>query len=215
MRIVYCISGLGADERVFQRLRVREVEFRFLRWLVPLDKETIESYSKRMISQLEEKNPLLMGVSFGGMMALEISKHISTRKVILLSSVKSRKELPEWMKFSGQLGLNRMTPRRPWKWMGGMENHFLGTEGFEEEDLAKSFRRNVDPRYLRWAINQVVNWQNQVQPLNLFHIHGTRDKIFPIRKINPTHIVEGGGHFMVMNRAPEISGILQTLIAGE
>jgi pimeloyl-ACP methyl ester carboxylesterase len=212
MRRVYCISGLGADERIFQKLHVEGIQFNCLRWLDPLGKESIADYSKRMVSQLDEKEPLLMGVSFGGMMALEISKHVATHKVILLSSIKSREELPPWMKFSGQCGLNRFIPQRPWKWLGPIENHFLGTEGSEEEEIANSFREKVDPRYLRWAIDQVLNWKNHFRPPALYHVHGTHDKTFPIKRIKATHIIKGGGHFMVMNRAEEISRILQKII---
>jgi pimeloyl-ACP methyl ester carboxylesterase len=213
MRNLYCISGLGADERVFQRLQVEGFRLNFLRWLDPIGNEPIEDYSKRMTSQVEDRAPLLMGVSFGGMMALEMSKHIPTEKIILVSSIKTRKELPQWMKFSGRLRLNRLAPQRPWQWMSPVENHFLGTEGWEEEQIARSFRENIDPRYLRWALKQILNWQNQFQPSRLYQIHGSADKTFPIKKVRATHIVKGGGHFMVMNRASEISGILQEILA--
>ena len=215
MREVYCISGLGADERIFQRLHVRGVNFNFLRWLDPVGNEPIEDYSKRMASQVNEKTPLLMGVSFGGMMALEISKHIPAQKIILLSSIKSRKEMPEWMKFSGRLRLNRLAPPRPWKWMSHMENYLLGTEGLEEEEIARSFRENIDPQYLSWAVDQLLNWQNQAQPSPLYQIHGTADRIFPIKKVRATHVLKGAGHFMVMNRASQISGILREILASK
>jgi esterase/lipase len=213
MKQVYCISGLGADERIFQRLRVTGVKFKYLQWLIPDGNESIESYSKRMSRQVDDENPVLMGVSFGGMMAVEISKHIPAKKIILLSSIKSRKELPKWMKMSGQLKLNRVTPARPWKWLSRFENNFLGTEGIEEERMANEFRQTINPVYLRWAIEQVVNWQNETKPSSIYHIHGTNDKTFPIKNIQATHIIEGGGHFMVMNRASEISSILQTILS--
>jgi esterase/lipase len=213
MKQVYCISGLGADERIFQRLRIDGVQFIFLQWITPLHKETIEAYAKRMSLQVVDENAILMGVSFGGMMAIEIGKHISAQKIILLSSIKSHKELPRWMKICGRLKLNKLAPaRRPFKWMAAFENNFLGTRGIEEETLANEFRQTIDPHYLKWAIDKVVNWQNEIRPSSLYHIHGTNDKTFPIKNIQPTYRINGGSHFMVMNRAEEISGLIGSIL---
>jgi hypothetical protein len=44
------------------------------------------------------------------------------------------------------------------------------------------------------------------------HIHGDNDKIFPVKKIKPTHIIEGGTHMMIYNRAKEIGGCVEKVI---
>jgi pimeloyl-ACP methyl ester carboxylesterase len=136
---IYCISGLGADERVFSKLKLPEVQFLYLKWLIPLKAERIEAYAKRMCGQMSlpggdqvPAGPLiLMGVSFGGMMAIEMAKHISVAKVILISSVKSRRELPAGIKLAAALGLYRLIPSRQAAWMRSIGNYFLGAE--EEE----------------------------------------------------------------------------------
>jgi esterase/lipase len=213
MKQIYCISGLGADERIFFKLKIPGVQFKYLQWIAPEENESIQAYSKRMGQQIDDENPVLMGVSFGGMMAIEIGKHISAQKIILLSSIKSRKELPRWMKICGQLKLNKLAPaRRPFKWMASFENNFLGTKSIEEEKLANDFRQTIDPHYLKWAIDKVINWQNEMQLSSLYHIHGTNDKTFPIKNIKPTHIINDGGHFMVMNRAEEISRVIGDIL---
>ncbi len=213
MKKVYCISGLGADERVFGKLKIPGVQLQYLHWLIPVDNESMTAYAKRMSTQIHDENPVLMGVSFGGMMAIEMAGHIAAEKIILISSIKSRKELPGWMKISGQFKLNRLTPAKPWKWLSRMENNFLGARGAEEGKLANEFREKIDPVYLRWAIEQVVTWQNESQPSSIYHIHGTDDKTFPINNIQATHIIKGGGHFMVMNRAEEISVLIADILS--
>ena len=212
MKQVYCISGLGADERIFSRLSLVNTCFRYMQWLIPESKETIESYAARMAHQIHYNNPVIMGVSFGGMMAIEIARIVPTAKVILVSSVKSHQELPQWMKLSGKLKLNKLMPPRPVEWMGLLENTFLGAESAEEIALCNEFRKNVHPDYLRWAIEQIVNWRNEWQPPVTYHIHGNKDKIFPLKDILPTHVIKGGGHFMIMNRAPAISSILARIL---
>src|SRR6187402_1248228 len=108
MKTIYCISGLGADERAFSRLKVEGYRIRCLPWLTPEPGESINAYATRMRAEIIEENPILCGLSFGGMMSIEISKQIPVEKLILISSIKSVKELPRWMKTCGFLRLNRL-----------------------------------------------------------------------------------------------------------
>ena len=212
MKKIYCISGLGADERVFDKLKINGAVLQYLKWLMPEKNETIENYSRRMSLQIEDENPLLMGVSFGGIMAIEIAKQKKTQKIILISSVKSQSELPKWMRLCGKLNLNLLIPLRSPKWFTPIAEKYLGVANADEKLLAKSFREAISPVYLHWAVDKVIKWQNTIQPSTIFHIHGTHDKTFPIKNIRPTHIIKNGKHFMVMNKADEISAIIESII---
>jgi hypothetical protein len=212
MKKIYCISGLGADERIFHKLTIPGHILQYLQWLNPEKKETIESYSRRMGLQIEDEDPLLLGVSFGGMMAIEIAKYIPTQKIIIISSIKSRSELPEWMKISGKLNLNALVPPRSPKWISPFTNYYLGAKTEEEKKLAENFREIVSPVYFHWAIDKVINWQNQFQPASVFHIHGTHDKTFPIKNVQPNYVVQNGEHFMVLSRAAEISEAIKNAL---
>jgi pimeloyl-ACP methyl ester carboxylesterase len=212
MKKIYCISGLGADERVFDKLRIHGVTLQHVKWLMPGKNETIENYSSRMSLQIEDEKPVLMGISFGGIMAIEIAKQKQTQKIILISSVKTKKELPPWMRFCGKLNLNLFMPSRSPKWFAPIAENYLGAANVEEKLLAKNFRETISPVYLHWAVDKITKWQNAIQPTTIFHIHGTRDKTFPIKNIQPTHVIKNGGHFMVMNKADEISAIIESII---
>jgi esterase/lipase len=212
MKKIYCISGLGADERVFDKLKIRGVILQHVKWLMPEKNETIENYSSRMSLQIEDENPVLMGISFGGIMAIEIAKQKQTQKIILISSVKTKKELPAWMRFCGKFNLNLFMPPRSPKWFSPIAENYLGASNVEEKSLAKNFRETISPVYLHWAVDKIIKWQNAIQPTTIFHIHGTRDKTFPIKNVQPTHSIKNGGHFMIMNKADEISAIIETII---
>lgn len=212
MEKIYCISGLGADERVFQNLRVRGAVLECLQWILPQEKEDIRDYAQRMSKQVEDPHPILLGLSFGGFMAIEMAKLLPARKTILISSIQSKSQMPLWMKTAGRLGLNKFLPNRPWGWLAGIENHFLGAHDAPAKKLAEDFRRNIDPAYLRWAIQQVLHWKNEWQPSSFYHLQGTKDKIFPLQRTQATHWIEGGGHFMVMDKASEISTILEDIL---
>ena len=70
----------------------------------------------------------------------------------------------------------------------------------------------TDPHFLKWALHKVVVWRNQEVPDNLVHVHGKSDRIFPFRFVNPDYTVDNSGHLMVMNRAEEVSDLLEQLI---
>lgn len=212
METIYCISGLGADERAFSKLKVNNYRIVPIPWLKPIPKETIDAYATRMRAEIKEENPILMGLSFGGMMSIEISKQIPVKKLILVSSIKSVQELPKWMKLSGLLQLNRIFPMRSFRVMEPIQNRNLGISTKEEIELVRSYRKNAPQVYMDWAINEVLNWQNKWSPSKIYHIHGDADRLFPIGKVVPTHIIKGGGHFMIMNKAAEVSTALQQIL---
>ncbi len=89
---IYIFSGLGADERAFQRLDFSGYSINFIKWVLPNVKDTIESYATRLLEQIKTKKPILIGLSFGGIMAIEIAKQIETEKVILIASAKTKNE---------------------------------------------------------------------------------------------------------------------------
>jgi len=212
-RIIYCISGLGSDERVFEHLQFRNYDLRFISWLHPSKNEKIEDYARRMASSIQEKDAILLGVSFGGMMGVEIARQIPIQKLILVSSIKSAQELPRWMKMAGNLKLNRVIPMRPYSFISKIGNRRLGVTNAEEAKMVEAYRKSVNLVYLDWAIHQILNWKNDWVPQGIIHIHGDEDKIFPIKEIRATHIIKGATHFMVHNRASEIVQCIEDALA--
>ena len=74
------MPGLGASSKIFERILLPKDKFElhFLEWKIPtsLD-ETIEGYALRISDDITHKNPVLLGVSFGGILVQEIAKIIS------------------------------------------------------------------------------------------------------------------------------------------
>ncbi|MBC7889476.1 MAG: alpha/beta hydrolase [Ferruginibacter sp.] len=213
MKTIYCISGLGADERAFSRLKQEGYNITCLPWLTPLPNEGITDYAARMCKVITTEKPVLMGLSFGGMMSIEIAKLLPVEKVILISSIKSTMELPRWMRTAGKLRLNKILPMRSFKITEPIQNRFIGITQPDEIEMVRSYRRNAPQVYMDWAINEVLKWRNDWQPPSLFHVHGDADRIFPINKLAPTHIIKDGGHFMIMNKAAEVNAALRDILA--
>ncbi|MBL0356896.1 MAG: alpha/beta hydrolase [Chitinophagaceae bacterium] len=206
MKKIYCISGLGADEKAFAKIKLPGYELGFIQWLTPGKNESIEAYATRMSKSIKEENPILMGLSFGGIMCIEIAKLLPVKKLILISSVPAYKQIPLWMRTAGKLRLNKVLPiRSASTLLEPVQNYHIGAATAEEKEIVRQYRKMVSPVYLHWAINAILNWKNEWHPASLYHIHGDADRIFPIKNVKPDHIIKGGTHFMIFTKAREIS----------
>ena len=212
MRTIYCISGLGADERAFSNLKIEGHKLHVIQWLQPRPNETLKHYAKRMRVAITEENPILMGLSFGGMVSIEIAKQIHVEKIIIISSIKSSTELPNWMKTVAKLKLNKILPVGSSKLTEPLQNHFLGISTAEEKQMVAVSRKKANKIYTNWAVNQAINWKSDWHHPEIYHIHGDNDKMFPIKKIKPTYTLKDAGHFMIMNRADEVSAFINSIL---
>lgn len=215
MKTIYCISGLGADEKAFSKLRIKGFELKIIHWLMPQPAESLEHYAGRMRMGIKEEEPILMGLSFGGMVCIEIAKQIPVKKIILISSIRSAKELPIWMKTVAALKLHKVIPLKSTKLTEPLQNRFLGVTNEEDRTVAANYRRTVDNTYINWAVNQALNWKNNWQHPDIYHIHGDDDKIFPIKNIKANYTIKNGGHFMIMNRADEVSNCINHILESD
>ena len=111
---IFIFSGLGADHRVFHKMNFQDWEPVFIHWLEPLKKETMQEYALRISQQITEPNPIVLGISFGGMMAIEVSKFLPFQKLILLASAKTKQEIPLLYRILGKLKVPLFFPM---KWL--------------------------------------------------------------------------------------------------
>ncbi|MBA3673802.1 MAG: alpha/beta hydrolase [Chitinophagaceae bacterium] len=212
MKHIYCISGFGADERMFSKFQFPGYEIHFIKWITPEKNENIQSYAKRLIEQIHHNNPILIGLSFGGMICVEIGRQINTYLIIIISSIKSHTELPLWMRLSGMLKLNRLLPMRSYKLIQPLQDYNMGIRSTEEKALVHNYRKNIDRVYSNWAINAILNWKNTVAPENLYHIHGDGDRIFSIKRIKPDYTINKGGHLMILNKSEEVNECISSIL---
>jgi pimeloyl-ACP methyl ester carboxylesterase len=209
---IYFISGLGADHRVFENLRLEKASIHYMQWLQPLANETIQAYAQRMAAQILHPNPVLVGVSFGGIMAREISKFTPVRQIILISSVKTDADIPRIYKWAGKLKLINIVKLEFLRKGASMLHWFMGVKEPAEKKLVADFEKKTSTKYLHWSLYQVTHWRNKETHPNTVLIHGNKDRIFPIQKSKTDFVIENCGHFMVWNRADEISKIINSVV---
>ena len=81
----------------------------------------------------------------------------------------------------------------------------FGLSTDEEKKMFDDILNDTNPAVINWSLIQVMHWQNEEMPKNYLHLHGTSDLIFPFENIKNATPIAHGGHFMVWNKADEIS----------
>jgi pimeloyl-ACP methyl ester carboxylesterase len=206
--VIYLIPGLGVDHRVFSKLSLEGHDVRYIRWLVPHPHEKLKDYAMRLAEQIDASVPFaLVGFSFGGMCATEIAKVLKPEKLILISSAKGDDELPWNIKLMRFIPAHRYAPESWYRRMAWTLKWFYGIRGREQGRLFYEMIHSMPKGYRRWASNCIINWRNR-DHVKTLHIHGDRDVVIPYRNIKNAVLVKGGTHFMLLNRAEEISRII-------
>lgn len=208
--VFYLIPGLGADERVFQFLRLRG-EVHILHWL-PLQtpNELLSNYAARLAATIPiAQRCWLVGVSFGGVLAQEVGQLRPLARVVLISSFIGPKELPWLGRLARATGLYHLVPPQLLPRLPRVAQWFFGVKNGREYQLLRQILHDTDPAFTRWAIARLLQWPGRPgRPV--VRIHGTTDRLLPNGAAHSQYRLPGG-HLIIISRAAEISRILNEL----
>jgi hypothetical protein len=77
--------------------------------------------------------------------------------------------------------------------------------------LLETIAGETSPVFMKWAINSIVKWRGEERE-NTTQIHSDKDRTFPLHNIkHPDIVLKGTGHFMIVQRAEEISRLLEDI----
>ncbi len=214
MQRVYFISGLGADRRVFSFLDLSWCEPIYLDWIEPLPDEDLRAYALRLTSSISEPDPVIVGLSLGGMMATEIAKERPLSRAVLISSNKTGREFPTYLKMFRFFPIYKVIPGGFMKGFQKSYTKVFGVKGSAPRDLMYQVIADADINFVKWGIHAIINWKNEVVPMNVVQVHGTADKLLPYRLVKADYTVENGGHVMTMDNAEEVGRILRGIVEG-
>ncbi|UYZ62311.1 alpha/beta fold hydrolase [Hymenobacter weizhouensis] len=215
--MIYLLPGLGADARVFRNLQPLLLgESRVLEWVLPASPtEPLPAYAARLAADIPpEQTGLLVGISFGGVVALEINRLRPQLRTVLISSIPDAHSLPPLLRLIRATGVYRLVPPQLLKLFPRVGQWYFGVKNGEEYRLFREVLRDMEPRYTRWAIHSLLHWDS-ANVGRAIQILGTHDRVFPPGPTPVEYLIPGGGHFMVVSHAQEISRILNKLAAGE
>lgn len=215
---VYFMPGLAAGPKIFENIKLDPGIFEpvFLEWLLPVDKESLENYCRRLAKKITHKDPVLVGVSFGGVIVQELATMVNARKVIIISSVRSSAEFPRRMRFAKAIKLYKIFPTRlmqnvDWFARFNFRNKFIN----QRMKMYTTFLSVRDKKYLDWAFEKILLWDRKEIDDNVVHIHGEKDEVFPPRYIKDYIHVPGGTHIMIINKYRWMNKNLPALILAE
>ena len=205
---IYCIPGLGVDSRIFQDLDI-DANLHFIEWIEPEPGESLVSYATRMAALVPiDESTIWLGLSFGGIIVQELTRILNIEKLILISTMKDTSEKPLLFKFFRYIPIYQLG-RGDWRiqslpyWAPR-----FGITRKEDIQLLQDMFRNSSDSCRMWAMKKLAGWEGTPPDLPCLHIHGDQDRVFPFRQIKNAVKIEGGNHYMVKQRASEISQII-------
>ncbi len=212
---VYFVPGLAASISIFEHIKLPKDTFEmfFLEWFLPNENETIGEYALRMCQNIKHENPVLIGVSFGGILVQEMALHQKTRKVIIISSVKSNQEMPLRLKIAKTTKVYKILPTQLFANINEISKYVLGNNEISRRlKLYEKYLHMKDKKYLDWAIENVLLWQRTAPDNSVVHIHGESDAVFPIENIKDCIRIKGATHLLIITKYKWLNENLPKLI---
>ena len=201
LKSIYLMPGMAANPRIFELINFpKNFQVISLSWVPPKKEESIQNYAKRMCERVKHPKPILIGVSMGGILVQEMAGFLDCEKVIIVSSVKSNKELPVHMKLAQITNAHKLLPTQ---WINNIETlaiFVLGNGLKKRFELYDRYLSERDPYYLKWSIDVIVKWKRIEPKKNVIHIHGKSDTVFPIKNIISPYIEISGDHAIILTQ---------------
>ncbi|HUG19595.1 MAG TPA: alpha/beta hydrolase [Planctomycetaceae bacterium] len=209
------LPGLGADARMFEAQKVRFPNLEVPDWLTPLQNETLESYGRRFAESLAyNANCFIGGSSFGGMVAAEMSKHITPRKLLLIGSACSFSEVTPLLRAASRLA--RWMPKSVCRLIvmpTRLTSRLFGLQTDSQTLLFKEMVSAASPEFIRWGIQAMSIWSGMESDILVARLHGTQDRIIPPLNDGSQTLIPGAGHLPTMSHPNEINDWLASVLA--
>ncbi|WP_460893151.1 alpha/beta fold hydrolase [Rufibacter soli] len=200
---------------MFQFLELDHPQPRYIKWIRPSPSDTLATYAQKLAQQMEpsQEPPILIGLSFGGMVAQEIARQIPVKKLILVSTLVDTRQIPFPYRLGGWLKAQIWLPFAAAKRFTGPGAWLFGAITSQDKAIFRSIIRDTDVLTLRRSLTQILSWHQEAPPAGAIIIHGDRDKILPVPQVPGLHVIKGGEHLVVLNRAKEVSALINRYLA--
>lgn len=213
MSKIFLISGLGADTRLYNNIDLKDHDVIPVDWIEPNEHDTLNTYAQKLIHQFTiNNNSIVIGVSLGGIIAIEIAKQIKLNKVILISSIKTINEAPWYFKVFSTLPVYKLLSGKQLAALGFLIKPIFGRITHQDAWLFNDMLKKSSPKFIKWALDAVLLWRNETIPANVYHIVGDKDLVFNYKRIKNATIIKGGTHIMIYDKAKQINKLLKGIL---
>jgi pimeloyl-ACP methyl ester carboxylesterase len=209
--------GLGADERMFQPQRRIPAEIEVPRWIAPEPREPLSRYARRLAETIRTPPPFYLGgVSIGGMIALEVARHLGPLAVFLIASCRSCRSISPLLRLGRHL--SPLVPAGIQKTVMVRLPSFLRASGActtDDQQLVVDMLRDTPPHFLKWGHEALLAWQGPGPlPMSVYHVHGDCDHLIRCPPTGVDRVIPGGGHLINFTHADEVNEFLRLLMQG-
>jgi pimeloyl-ACP methyl ester carboxylesterase len=228
------LPGLGSDYRLLEPQREEFSQLVVPPWIPPLRGESLPHYAARMAETVRPGDcpdfrgrtpqewdcppvapgsPLVLGgVSFGGMLALEMARHLKPDAVVLIASCRSPRGLRPIYRAGRRL--LPLVPVQAWgvaKLLSGPVVRLRIHVPPARRKLAVAMFKQSDSRFMHWTLHAILNWQpTPLTGIPVFHIHGGRDPLIPARRVTADEIIPDGGHLINVTHGDEVNRFIRS-----
>ena len=158
---------------------------------------------------------MLGGVSFGGMLAYEMARHIKPDAVVLIASCRARQGLRATYR-AGRF-LLPLVPTQAWdvaKLLAGPVMRLKSAAPPEQRRLAVAMFKEMDSRFMHWVLQAILHWDPKpLEGVRVFQIHGRRDLLIPARNVQADEIIPDGGHLINVTHTKEVNAFVGSVLA--
>ena len=208
------LPGVGADHRLLEPQRAAFPQLVVPPWIPPRKNESLPQYAARMaetVSPLRDVPLILGGVSFGGMVAYEMARHLKPDAVVLIASCRTRKSL--WPIYSLGRWLLPLIPIQAWnvaKLLSGPVLRIKHRRSVAKRELLTAIFKQSDSRFMHWVLQAILSWEPMpLAGTPVFQIHGGRDCVIPTRRVKADVLIPNGGHLINLTHADEVNALLR------
>lgn len=206
---MYLVPGMGTDDRIMQSLDFGEsVNEVCIKWPDnPTEYKGLKGLAEKISEQIDTTEKfILLGVSMGGMISQELAQLVNPEAVILVSSIEFDKELPFTYKLSRVIPIHKLLTEKRLAKIADNSKTWKEVEDPELIKLYPKMLKECGAKFLKWQISSIVNWDFKENQLNcpVYHIHGDKDNILPLRKTRADAVVKGATHKLIANGRKEI-----------
>ncbi|WP_010587269.1 alpha/beta fold hydrolase [Schlesneria paludicola] len=200
--------GLGGDSRLFSTQRAAFPDLIVPSWIEPEWDEPLVDYAARFAKTIDPGVPCFLGgVSFGGVVALEVASRLLNYECYLIGSVRSHLHIPRRLRALRPVTDLIFIP----KWIGSAALFSAGRWMHPLRCGALRQLHEADLRFLRWAAKAILTWipSAGVEQVRVAQIHGERDLIFPARNVTADLTVLGAGHLVSLTHSLQVNQFLR------
>jgi pimeloyl-ACP methyl ester carboxylesterase len=211
------LPGVGADRRLFDEQHSCAADLHVIEWIDPAaPDEPLADYARRLAANLDTSRPFIIGgASFGGMVALELARHLQPDTVILIGSCRSPASLPVSYRFLQACSdlIPDVLFARSFAASPLIASRF-GVRSREHRQLFSDMLRQTPPSFVRWAARAIFGWPGVGElPVPIHHVHGEDDRIIPLRYVTPDVIVNRAGHMLTVTHPAEVNAFLDAVLS--